>query len=538
MFDPLEALATEAPLLHPGLGDYPHVPWFFPEPETNVAHRRRTLRGDLEAGFAAADVVLEDTYRVPRYAHCAIEPHVVVARQDHAGRLTVWAASQSPYTQRHVFAQALEPLGLSHQDIRVVTPYVGGGFGGKAGVSMEILGAVLATAVRGHPVKLRWTREQEFYNTYQRQGLVARLKVGAPARRDDHRPGAPPALRRRGLRRVRGQRGQRRRPVGHRPLPHPGHRPGIGVRLHQPAARRALPGLRVLRVHLRPRSPHDPPGPGHRDGPGGVPPPQRHRRRRPAPLRRPHEPLRPARGHRQGGRGHRMGEGGGPAGTGPQGGQGPGPVLEGPGHAAERLVGLVPQVQRGRQRQRHRLGHGTGPGLPDGDGPGGRRGAGRAARQDPGGDPRHRPQPLRVADGGQPRHLVLRQRGAGGGAGGPGQDLPGGPRRPRPGGGVALPGGRVRPLRHRPRLLAAAARLRHRRHRDGRRHLPRRAHRGERHVHARVLLHAQRPGDRPGRPPQRPLHRGRRRHHPRGRPARPGRCRSSRRRWRWTSARP
>ncbi len=182
VFDPMEALATEAPLLHPRLGDYPHVPWFFPEPETNVAHRRRTIRGDLAAGFAAADTVLEDTYRVPRYAHCALEPHVVVARQDQAGRLTVWAASQSPYTQRHVFAQALEPLGLSHQDIRVVTPYVGGGFGGKAGVSMEILGAVLATAVRGHPVKLRWTREQEFYNTYQRQGLVARLKVGA--RRD------------------------------------------------------------------------------------------------------------------------------------------------------------------------------------------------------------------------------------------------------------------------------------------------------------------------------------------------------------------
>ncbi|MFH1329656.1 MAG: xanthine dehydrogenase family protein molybdopterin-binding subunit [Actinomycetota bacterium] len=179
VFDPMEALAADSPLLHPGLGNYPHVPWFFPEPGTNVAHRRRTLRGDLEAGFAAADVVLEDTYRVPRYAHCALEPHVVVARQDHAGRLTVWAASQSPYTQRHVFAQALEPLGLSHQDIRVVTPYVGGGFGGKAGVSMEILGAVLATAVRGHPVKLRWSREQEFYNTYQRQGLVARLKVGA-----------------------------------------------------------------------------------------------------------------------------------------------------------------------------------------------------------------------------------------------------------------------------------------------------------------------------------------------------------------------
>jgi carbon-monoxide dehydrogenase large subunit len=173
------ATASDADLLHPGLGDYPHVPWFFPHGGTNVAHWRKTRKGDVAAGFAAADVVLEDTYTVPRYAHCAIEPHVVVAKQDHAGRLTVWTASQSPYIQRDLFAEALAPLGLSHQDIRVVTPYVGGGFGGKAGVTMEIIGAALATAVKGHPVKLRWTREQEFYNTYQRQGLTARLKVGA-----------------------------------------------------------------------------------------------------------------------------------------------------------------------------------------------------------------------------------------------------------------------------------------------------------------------------------------------------------------------
>jgi carbon-monoxide dehydrogenase large subunit len=179
VLDPELALAADADLIHPGLGDYPHVPWFFPHEGTNVAHWRKTRRGDVEAGFAEADVILEDTYRVPRYAHCAIEPHVVVAKQDHAGRLTVWSASQSPYIQRDLFAQALEPLGLSHKDIRVITPYVGGGFGGKAGVTMEIIGAALATAVRGHPVKLRWTREQEFYNTYQRQGLVARLKVGA-----------------------------------------------------------------------------------------------------------------------------------------------------------------------------------------------------------------------------------------------------------------------------------------------------------------------------------------------------------------------
>jgi CO/xanthine dehydrogenase Mo-binding subunit len=177
-FDPIEAMGEDAPLIHPGLGGYSHVPWFFPQEDSNVAHWRKTRKGDVEAGFAEADVVLAGDYRVPRYAHCAIEPHVVVGLYDRSGRLTLWSASQSPYTQRDLFAEALAPLGLTHQDIRVVTPYVGGGFGGKAGVTMEIMGAALATAVPGHPVKLRFTREQEFYNTYQRQGLAAHIEIG------------------------------------------------------------------------------------------------------------------------------------------------------------------------------------------------------------------------------------------------------------------------------------------------------------------------------------------------------------------------
>lgn len=164
--------------IHPDLKKYKHVPWFFPKPGTNIAHFRKIRKGDTEKGFEDADYVYEDTYDVPRYAHCAIEPHAAVGLMDHSGRLTMWTASQSPHTQRHLFTEALAPLGFSHKDIRVITPSVGGGFGGKAGVSMEILAAALATAVVGNPVKVLWTREQEFYNTYQRQGLSARIKMG------------------------------------------------------------------------------------------------------------------------------------------------------------------------------------------------------------------------------------------------------------------------------------------------------------------------------------------------------------------------
>jgi carbon-monoxide dehydrogenase large subunit len=178
IFDPLAALAEDAPLIHPDLGKYNYVPWFFPKAHTNIAHWRKTRKGDVAQGFRAADHIIEDTYTVPRYAHCAIETHAIVGLYDLSGRLTLWSASQSPFTQRNVIAESLAPLGITHKDVRIVTPYIGGGFGGKAGVSMEIMGAALATVVKGHPVKLMWSRAQEFYNTYQRQGVVAKLKMG------------------------------------------------------------------------------------------------------------------------------------------------------------------------------------------------------------------------------------------------------------------------------------------------------------------------------------------------------------------------
>ena len=178
VLDQREAIAPGATLIHPDLKDYPHVPWFFPKDDTNIAHWRKVRKGDVDAGFAAADLVLEEEYHVPRYVHCSIEPHVATALFDHAGRLTVWSSSQSPYTQRHLFATALSSMGITHKDVRVIAPYVGGGFGGKAGVTMEIIPAVLATKLKGHPVKVRWSREEEFCNTYQRLGVVTRIKMG------------------------------------------------------------------------------------------------------------------------------------------------------------------------------------------------------------------------------------------------------------------------------------------------------------------------------------------------------------------------
>ncbi|MBC8384691.1 MAG: molybdopterin-dependent oxidoreductase, partial [Candidatus Cloacimonetes bacterium] len=144
IFDQMESFKKDAFLIHPDLGDYDHVPWFFPKEKTNIAHWRKTRRGDTKKGFSEADYILEDTYHVPRYAHCPIETHAAIGFCDLSGRLTVWASSQSPHTQRNLFAEALAPLGFKHKDVRVIAPPIGGGFGGKAGVSMEILAAAMA----------------------------------------------------------------------------------------------------------------------------------------------------------------------------------------------------------------------------------------------------------------------------------------------------------------------------------------------------------------------------------------------------------
>ncbi|MGB9843777.1 xanthine dehydrogenase family protein molybdopterin-binding subunit, partial [Thermodesulfovibrio yellowstonii] len=178
VFDPLEAIKEGAPIVHPELGQYSHVPWFFPKGGSNIAHHRKVRRGDIEKGFKEADYVFEDTYKIPRFAHCCMETHISVGYYDLSGRLTLYNSSQSPHVQKSLIADALSALGISEKDVRVITPYVGGGFGGKAGVTMEVIAAALAVACKGHPVKVRWRRDQEFYNTYMRQQVISKLKVG------------------------------------------------------------------------------------------------------------------------------------------------------------------------------------------------------------------------------------------------------------------------------------------------------------------------------------------------------------------------
>lgn len=173
--DPLDAIKPDAPILHPDLEKYEVVNFVFPKPGTNISNHFKVRKGDVEKAFAEADVIVEGEFRVPHIQHVPIEPHIAVAQAD-SGKVTLWASSQSPFAQRNLIAKALH---MSQSDLRVIAPYLGGGFGSKAGVSMEACVVVLALKIPGRPVKLRLTREEEFFTTFVRQGLVARTKVGA-----------------------------------------------------------------------------------------------------------------------------------------------------------------------------------------------------------------------------------------------------------------------------------------------------------------------------------------------------------------------
>ena len=175
VFDPEFGASPAAPLLHPDLGKYQVMNFIFPKPGTNISNHFKIRKGDIAAAWKDCAAIVERAYHIPHIQHVPIEPHVATAKVDAQGKVTLWGSSQSPFAQRSLIATA---MGISPADVQVIAPYVGGGFGCKAGLSMEALAVAIATQVRGRPVKLRLTREEEFYTAFVRQGLVAHFKMG------------------------------------------------------------------------------------------------------------------------------------------------------------------------------------------------------------------------------------------------------------------------------------------------------------------------------------------------------------------------
>ncbi len=163
VFDPIEAMQPGAPLLHPERGP------------SNVCVHYRIRKGDVEAGFAQADVIVEGEYRTPRQEHAYLQPEAGLAYIDEEGRVTVVAGGQWTHTDVREIAHA---LALPEDRVRVIYPAIGGAFGGREDISVQIVLA-LATWRLNRPVRIIWSRRESIIGHAKRHPVIARARWGA-----------------------------------------------------------------------------------------------------------------------------------------------------------------------------------------------------------------------------------------------------------------------------------------------------------------------------------------------------------------------
>jgi CO/xanthine dehydrogenase Mo-binding subunit len=172
-----EALAPGAVLVHEAsasggelMGQRYEAPKEFSG--TNLCYRFSYAKGDVEDGFKKSDHVFEDTFTFPRVQHFSMEPHATVAHVE-GDRITLWAATQEPFTLREHLAEIFRiPLNR----VRVIVPYVGGGYGGKLAVKTEPLAAALSWKAQ-RPVRLAHSIEESF-RTVTRHPARVNIKTG------------------------------------------------------------------------------------------------------------------------------------------------------------------------------------------------------------------------------------------------------------------------------------------------------------------------------------------------------------------------
>ena len=160
VFDPLEALAPDAPLVHPS--------------RSNVYASRTLRKGDVARGFAASYRIFEARYRTQMVEHVSIEPHAAIADWDANGRLTIWSTLGRITLGR---ADLSRTLALPLNRIRVIGSVVGGNFGGKNEITQEPVLALLSKKA-GRPVRGVFTRTEEFTATTVRHPFIMDYKTG------------------------------------------------------------------------------------------------------------------------------------------------------------------------------------------------------------------------------------------------------------------------------------------------------------------------------------------------------------------------
>jgi CO/xanthine dehydrogenase Mo-binding subunit len=165
--DMIKAMQADAFLLHPDL-------------ESNVFCHYRIRKGDVEIGFAKSDVIIEGEYHTPSQEHAFLQPEAGVGYIDEEGRITVQVAGQWTHEDQQQIAHALN---LPVEEVRVVYPAIGGAFGGREDMSVQIVLALAAWRLhqRGidRPIKIIWSREESIIGHHKRHPMIIKTRWGA-----------------------------------------------------------------------------------------------------------------------------------------------------------------------------------------------------------------------------------------------------------------------------------------------------------------------------------------------------------------------
>ena len=172
VFDPEEAAQPNAPILHPDFNTYRNVKP--QETPSNVYHHAHHEEGDVERGFAEADVVVEGTYRTERVHQAYLEPHACLVLVDERGRLQAWASNQAPTARRVHLARMVD---LPREDVILNPVHLGGSYGGKLDVTGVAVCYFLSKKT-GRPVKFVMDYAEELMAMNPRHPSVFHIKAG------------------------------------------------------------------------------------------------------------------------------------------------------------------------------------------------------------------------------------------------------------------------------------------------------------------------------------------------------------------------
>lgn len=161
--DPITAMRPESPLLHPDRGD------------SNICVHYKIRKGNVAEAFAAADVIVESEYHTPVQEHAYLQPEAGLAYVDSEGLITIEAGGQWTHADRETIAHA---LGLPNEKIRVIYPSIGGAFGGREDLSVQIVLALAAMKLQ-RPVKTTWSRRESIIGHGKRHAAILKAKWGA-----------------------------------------------------------------------------------------------------------------------------------------------------------------------------------------------------------------------------------------------------------------------------------------------------------------------------------------------------------------------